>query len=44
MLRHLRMIVFFAIVAAVAIGLLLPNPLRNTETAQVTQIPQMSIN
>ena len=44
MLRHVRMIVFVAIVTAVAVGLLLPNPFKRTETAQVSQIPQMSIN
>ena len=44
MLRHIRVIVFLAIVGAVGIGLLLPNPFKKTETAQVSQIPQMSIN
>lgn len=43
MLRHVRVIVLFAVLAAVGIGLLLPNPFKRTETAQVSQIPQMSI-
>lgn len=44
MLRHVRAIVFLAIVAAVGIGFLLPNPFKKTETALVSQVPQMSIN
>jgi hypothetical protein len=45
MLRHVRIVVFLAIVAAVAIGLLLPNPWnRDKEVAQVSQVPTLSID
>lgn len=44
MFRHVRIIIFFALVAAVAIGLALPGPRKKPETARASQIPVMAIN
>lgn len=45
MFRHVRIIILVAVVAAIAVGLMLPGP-RKTEqkTTQVSQIPVMTLD
>lgn len=43
MFRHVRMVLLVALVAAVAIGLLLPGPHKtDKKSTQISQIPLMS--
>ena len=43
-MRHVRFVVALAILAAVAIGFLLPNPFDAKDPVSVSQVPSIKLN